>query len=96
MIDSAVLTSAGRLFHHSGAKTENSCDLAVRPLLALRDGGTSHCLESDPSCYREPVEVVKERRDHVGELRQVEHESYCRILDVLQRLDRRGRESSQD
>ena len=41
MIDSAVLTSAGRSIHHSGAKTEKSCDLAVRPLLALRDGGTS-------------------------------------------------------
>ena len=41
VMDSAVLTSAGRSFHHSGAKTEKSCDLAVRPLLALRDGGTS-------------------------------------------------------
>ena len=40
MIDSADLMSAGRSFHHSGAKTEKSCDLAVRPLLALRDGGT--------------------------------------------------------
>ena len=41
MIDSAVLTSVGRSFQLSGAKTEKSCDLAVRPLLALRDGGTS-------------------------------------------------------
>ena len=39
-MDYAVLTSAGRSFHHSGAKTKKSCDLAVRPLLALRDGGT--------------------------------------------------------
>ena len=38
--DSAVLTSAGRSVRHSGAKTEKSWDLAVRPLLALRDGGT--------------------------------------------------------
>ena len=45
MSDSAVLTSAGSSFHHSGAKTENSCDFAVRPLLALSDGGSSRGLE---------------------------------------------------
>ena len=45
MIDSADLMSAGSSFHHSGAKTEKSCDLAVRPLLALRDGGTSQWAE---------------------------------------------------
>ena len=45
VIDSAVLTSAGRSFYHSGAKTEKSCDLAVQPLLALRDGGTSRPAE---------------------------------------------------
>ncbi|KAK0140648.1 Melanopsin-B [Merluccius polli] len=45
-MDSAVLTSAGSLFHHSGAKTEKSCDLAVRPLLALKDGGTSRRAEA--------------------------------------------------
>ena len=28
-------------------------------------------LESDASCYREPVEVTEERRGHVGGLRQV-------------------------
>ena len=50
MTNSAALTSAGRSFHHSGAKTEKSCDLAVGPLLALRDGGTSR-----------PAEVVMRR-----------------------------------
>ena len=45
MIDSAVLTSAGRSFRHSAAKTEKSFDLAVRPLLALRDGGTGRPAE---------------------------------------------------
>ncbi|KAK0155642.1 Signal peptidase complex catalytic subunit SEC11A [Merluccius polli] len=43
--DSAVLTSAGRSVRHSGAKTEKSCDLAVRRLLALRDGGTGRPAE---------------------------------------------------
>ena len=32
----------------------------------------------------------------MGELRQVEHKSRCRVLDALQRLDRGGRESSQE
>ena len=45
IIDSAVLTSAGSLFHHSGAKTEKSSDFAVRPLLALSDGDTSRPAE---------------------------------------------------
>ena len=35
-------------------------------------------------------------RGHVGELRQVEHESCCRVLDALQRLGRGGRQSSQE
>ena len=58
--------------------------------------GQYHRLEIDRSCYREPVEVAEEMRGHVGELRQVVHESRCRVLDALQRLDRRGRESSQE
>ena len=57
--------------------------------------GQYHRLEFDTSCYREPVEVAEER-GHVGELRQVEHESCCRGLDALQRLDRGGREPSQE
>ena len=43
-----VLTSAGRSFHHSGAKTEKSCDLAVGPLLALRDGASRPTGTSQP------------------------------------------------
>ena len=39
---------------------------------------------------------VAEERGHVGELRQVVHESCCSVLEALQRLDRRGRESSQE
>ncbi|KAK0146345.1 hypothetical protein N1851_014339 [Merluccius polli] len=102
VIDSAVLASAGRLFHHSGAKTEKSCDLAVRPLLALRDGGTGR---SDEVVAQRALAGAwgltsgskwREERGHVGELRQVEHESCCRVLDALQRLDRGGRESSQE
>ena len=51
MSDSAVLMSAGRLFHHCCAETEKGCDFADRPLLALSGGGT-----------RRPAEAV-ERRD---------------------------------
>ena len=32
----------------------------------------------------------------MGELQQVEHKWRCRVLDVLQRLDGGGRESSQE
>ena len=39
---------------------------------------------------------MEEERGQVGELRQVEHESCCRVLDALQRLDHGGRESSQE
>ena len=46
--------------------------------------GQYHCLESDTSCYREPVEVAEER-GHVGELWQVEHEACCYVLDALQK-----------
>ena len=52
-------------------------------------------LECDASRYREPLEVAEER-GHVGRLLQVEHESCCRGLDALQRLDGGGRESSQE
>ena len=57
--------------------------------------GRHRRLECDASCYRESVEVTEER-GHVGELRQVEHESCCHVLDALQRLDCGGRESSQE
>ena len=41
--------------------------------------GKHHCLESDASCYREPVEVTEEGGP-MGELWQVVHESCCGII----------------
>ena len=44
MIDSAVLSQQGACATIA-APRQKSCDLAVRPLLALRDGGTSRSAE---------------------------------------------------
>ena len=41
------------------------------------------------SYYWEAGEVAEDR-GQVGELRQVVHESCCRVLDALQRLDHGG------
>ncbi|KAK0137198.1 Vacuolar protein sorting-associated protein 54 [Merluccius polli] len=45
VIKHAVLDVNREVIHHSGAKTEKSCDLAVRPLPALRESGTSRWAE---------------------------------------------------
>jgi len=41
--DTAILTSAGSSFHHCGARTEKSWDLAERCLPVFSEGGTT-CL----------------------------------------------------
>ncbi|KAK0135808.1 hypothetical protein N1851_028305 [Merluccius polli] len=54
-----------------------------------------HCLKSDVSYSREPVEVM-EGEGHLGEIWQVKHKACCSVLDTLQRFDCRDSKSSQE
>ena len=57
--------------------------------------GKHQGLESDASCYREPVQGAKERGD-MRKFGEVEHQAGSSILDELERSDGGGGEPGQE